>query len=1208
MSALSDAASKSDPREALRPTAEALDAQRAASDPAVCVWVTANAGSGKTHVLAARVVRLLVDGVDPARILCLTYTKVAAANMRRRIFDTLARFATADDDALARALSETGVDLPRQAARPRLFSAARKLFAAALETPGGLKIQTIHAFCEMVLRRFPLEAGIAGHFELLEGRAQSVLEAEARAALILKATSGVVGGDRLAAAFDIVIRHAGEDGLDRLVAAVLALRVELSDAIPLMAGPRHDFAPLHRSLGHDAEETEKEIAMAGWPSPSLDDAGLKAMIDLAEAHGGGNFMRLAGRSARSALVLPGAVERFEALAAALLKGDSDVYGDNITSKAVRAADPGFLQRYQEAAAHVRDHVLRLRNLRLIRRSAAALTLAEALIADHERRKQARGLLDFNDLIARTRTLLERPDVSAWVRYKLDSGIDHILLDEAQDTSPAQWSVLRALTREIFENAAGANRRRSLFVVGDPKQSIYSFQGARPESFDDERRHHAALGRHSGIEVKEVAFNASFRSSPALLSGVDCVMAQDEVLSGMPGRRGTEHQSLRDLAPGRIDIWDLEIAEPAPPPEDWTARQSAETAPQVRLARRVARTIARWTRERFARAGDVLVLVRKRTGGFNHALARELKGLGVPVAGADRLNLLDHIAIRDLLALAAVARQPADDLSLAALLKSPVFHFGDDDLIRLAALAQGGPLLAALEADADPRSAAALRQIRSWRDRADAEPVDRFFALALGADGLRRRFAARFGGEVEEVLDAFLQVAADMAGRDHPGLDAFVETLTAAPPEIKRQFDQGRDEVRIMTVHAAKGLEARHVFLVDDGGGGRTMASQRAALARQPSAASPLTPDTCYVWMAGASKDPLAKEIIERDDHLAADEYRRLLYVAMTRAERSLTLCGWRSAKEAARRAKALAGNNTSAASPPFTGWHDWVDAALSPLGRTVSLPDGQTVKRYEPSGPWPADLMRESAPQSGTEPFSFPDLPEEPGLPRPLAPSAAALLIEAAEEDSAAGDDVQASPVDKPDTRQPSPVLDAVDGTAPVQLRGTLMHVLLQALPDMKPGTKPSRRIAAALAFLARAAPMLDEKEARRLATQALRLIDDPQFAFLFSHDGRAEAAICGVVTVRGVVRRITGKIDRIVDDGQTLWLVDFKTGAPPPDIASLPSAHVTQIALYCALAAPLFPGRTVRAALVYASHPILHIVPGATIEAALARLAAPAG
>lgn len=1155
-------------RDDLEISPAARDAQTKAANPNHWVWVTANAGSGKTHVLAERVMRLLLEGVEPSRILCLTYTKTAAATMRARVFDGLAAFATADNPTLRASLEKLGSNR----IDPKDFEKARRLFAGALETPGGLKIQTIHAFCEMVLRRFPLEANIAGHFELLQGQAETVLIAEARARLILKATDKT-NHPELAAAFTSAFAIAGEDGFEKLVDAIIGLRGALSGFIPRALGANRNWQPLYESLGFGPDETEESIAASMWPAGGMDNAGLKKMLDVGARSGAGHFANLIAPYASSALAATGLVEKADFLTKAFLKSDFGLYGESYAAPAaIKKIQPDAFDRYLAAASHIQTVSQHLANYRLVRRSTAALLLAETLIAEYEAMKQQRGLLDFADLISRTQRLLTRPEVSSWVRYKLDAGIDHVLLDEAQDTGPGQWNVLQALTEEMFDNREGSNRQRTLFVVGDPKQSIYSFQGARPDSFEEQRRSYDKRAKATGLELKSIEFQASFRSAPAILKGVDNVFDQEELRKGVTSDgRGTSHNSLRPKALGRIDVWDILRATKQEAPEEWTGRQDIEQAPLVRVAKSVAKTIARWTKDGFARPGEILVLVRKRNA-FIHALARELKNLNVPVGGVDRLTLLSHIAVKDLLALAKVCVAPADSLSLASLLKSPAFGYSDDEVMALALAAQGAPLLQTLNARKDAKSLAAAARLKEWRDRADTMPLDRFFALALGQDGLRRKFVARFGSEVEDILDEFLFVAHEASRNDNPGLDAFIEALEAAPPVIKREMDQSRNEVRILTVHGAKGLEAPHVILVD-GGGEIAPASQRPPLGLYTKAIAPLYGGDVFLWTIGDDKAPMRKDINERHTLLAEDEYRRLLYVAMTRAEKTLTICGWR-------------GVNTKK-----PGWAEWVKAGLfgSEGKSNYTSPENIGICRFAPHGDLPETGSVEDLTAANTTQFTFPSLPIEPEIPRPLSPSAGALIIEAESEN---GPDSLPEP-------QPSPVLGNVIETPAAMVRGTLVHMLLQRLADIPEG----ERKAAAKRLVARNAAMMAEIEQTRIVDEVLSVIDNPQFAFLFREGSKAEVQISGTIHLNGKSQIIAGKIDRICEHNGLVTLIDFKTGRAPGSRSGISAGHVVQLALYRQLVAPIFPNHKIEAVLVYTAAPRLFKLEPAVMDAALAKL-----
>jgi ATP-dependent helicase/nuclease subunit A len=1178
-------------------TAAARGRQVDAGDPAQSAWVTANAGSGKTFVLSERVLRLLLDGVDPARILCLTYTRTGAANMREAVFERLSKLATADEASLAAAVAALTIADPAMAdavaappLAPQKALAARRLFARALETPGGLRIQTIHAFCESVLRRFPLEANIAGHFQLLQDSALETLGATVRGDLL-----GAIGAGRPgpAESFSHVMAVGGEAGLDRLFHFAIANRIALARFIAGAKGraagggtAAEAFAPLFAAFGFKPGETQESVAAAVWPCPVLDEPRLRQWLD-AGIRGKSKNMTDRATAALKAVALPDAPARADALAKALLTGNGTAFKALGSNETLRL-EPDSQAVYERAAAHIIKAHARLGDFRLLAQTASALDLCDAFLSRMEEAKRASGLLDFADMIEATRRLLTRKGVAPWVRYKLDAGIDHILLDEAQDTSPAQWAVLDPLVEDLFTGMGETGRRRSLFVVGDPKQSIFSFQGARPEGFATQKHRYRALAGTAtpgGVKLEDIEFQSSFRTAQGILDAVDAVFAKGRpARDGLAeGPDGTAHASLRNAAPGRVDVWEPLVGQKPEEPEEWHQRTQGSAAPEVQLAARIVRDITRRMAETGLRPGDVLILVRKRSG-IVPALTRLLKERGIPVAGADRLNLLSAIAVRDLIAIARVAQQPADDLSLAALMKSPVFGLTDDDLLRIAPeRAPGVTLLSVLARAPEPEFRHVAETVAGWEALAREASVPDFFARLLGEEGLRRRFLARLGPETDDLLDEFLRTAEEAARDGTRGLDAFVERLAAHPPTIKREMEQGNDQVRIMTIHAAKGLEAPHVYLIDGTSAAKSN-SDRSAMSQVVPPLPPLRGGEAWLWLGGQTEalkgSTLLAEAKALELRRAEDEYRRLLYVAMTRAKDRLTVAV-----------------HATASAKPEGKWAAWVREALSGLPGVRQVDeDGFASTTFETHGtrapeacPGPGDGTAETAPA----PFAFTALPQEERLPRPLAPSVASLAIEP---------DDEPPPSVSPLVPSASAGASALPGA---MARGTLIHRLLQRLPDLPPDARPAagRRLAVLLAAGhgldgAHEAGWLDD-----IVKEALAVLAAPQFADLFEGASRSEAGIMGRVSHHGTVRSVTGVIDRLIVTDEAVTLVDFKTGRTPRDQAAIPGAHVAQLALYALLARAVFRTKPVRAVLAYTSPPRRFDLSQAVLDEACAAL-----
>ncbi len=1133
--------------------------RRTASDPRGSAWVSANAGSGKTTVLTERVVRLLLAGAHPGRILCLTFTKAAAAEMASRVFARLSEWVRLDDAALAASLTELEGHPPR----PEHLTLARRLFARALETPGGLKIQTIHAFCERLLHQFPLEAGVPAHFEVLAELDADRLIREARRAALIRAAHSPDGTLGLALRTLVALTKDVNtfDALSELIEKRDAFLAWLADAGSLDAA----LAGLRRGLGLRATDDRHTVRARIVGEAALSQGDL---LDLRQRLGPATQAN--------------AASRLEKLFAAETEDQRvAAYSELFLTKdgKPRAPNRNDIPAYAPHAAGEAQRIVALNDLaraaECFEGSAALITLAHAVIDAYERDKRARGRLDFDDLVIRTAALLHRRGGARWVQYKLDQGLDHVLVDEAQDTSPRQWQVIEGLVDDFFSGRAARDNPRTLFAVGDEKQSIFSFQGAVPAWFGRMQRVFGERVRDAERPFADVELHLSFRSTEDVLAAVDSVFADPTAHQGLASEaKPTDHVAARHAAPGLVTIWPMLVKKDRKPPEDWAAPldQLPEDSPEKLLADRLARTIRGWidNGERLEATGepitpgDILILIRNR-GRLSEAINRTLKEAGVPVAGVDRIALVQHIAVLDLLALAEVMLLPEDDLSLAAILKSPLIGLDEDALLRLAN-ARPGTLWRALEGRAagEPAFAEALARLRAWRGAADFTGPFDFYARILGAEGGRAAFARRLGPEAEDVLDEFLAQAIAYERSETPSLQGFVAWLRAAATEIKREPAEKRDEVRVMTVHGAKGLEAEVVFLVDGGGKPVHQNHDPALLLLSDDVTDPKP--SPIVWMRSKrSTPPSVVARLETERRRAAEEYRRLLYVGLTRAKDRLYVCG-------------IETRDTDATE----GWHALVSNALLASATALTGADG-SVEAWEwrkPGSPRAAKIVPIAPPPAAAPPVEAPRFGPLPRAPAPKRLSPSLALAEL------------------------SPAVAAAlgEGTGFAVERGRLIHRLLQALPDIA----PAARRPTALRFLAAAAPGWPVADRAAAAAEIADILADPRHAALFAPGSRAEVAISAIFDVPAGPLTVTGRIDRLAVTADTVHIVDYKTNRHPPQrLAEIPAEYAAQLALYRAVLARLYPGRTVVASLIWTEGPRVMEVPSAMLDEAFQRLTA---
>ncbi len=1129
--------------------------QKTAVSPTASVWVSASAGSGKTTVLTRRVLALLLSGTAPNRILCLTFTKAAAAEMSNRVAETLSKWVTATEDDLLDDLAHLMSGKIDKAVVQR----ARRLFAEVLEAPGGLQISTLHAFCQSLLRRFPLEAGVAPHFTLIDERDSEETLAQALEDTLATARVGVDAALRDAMA--VITARVHETHFNDLLGEVVAARGKLAHLIADADGKMEPIlVRLAQRLNVAAGETDDSLFASAVADAAFARVDLERIVTALDV--GTDKDRERAATIRAWLSAKDRLASFETYQSVFLTEKGVPKADkNLATKKVCEHTHDALAVMQREADRLQDLLERRRAVGVCQCSGALLRIGAHVLERYRLTKALRNWIDYDDLIQKARQLLERPDFAAWVLFKLDGGIDHVLVDEAQDTNPDQWAILQALTSEFFAGEGARELTRTMFAVGDRKQSIYSFQGAAPDEFDRMETRTQEQVEAASAEWASVTLNVSFRSVKAVLEAVDATFARPPARVGVVKENDTlEHRAAREGMGGLVEVWPL--VEPSAQDDLPTWKPPIERVagdvPELRLAALIARRIAHMvdSREmlvsqgRPIRPGDIMILVRRRTA-FVEELVRRLKQAGIAVAGVDRMVLTEQLAVMDLIALGRFLLLPADDLTLATVLKGPLIGLTEEELFIIAHGRGDRHLWDVLKvhAGADSVFGAAHKVLEDLLARTDyATPAELYAHILVTGDG-RRKILGRLGEEADDPIDEFLRLTLAYQETHPPSLQGFLHWLERGQTEIKRDLDQtGVDAVRVITVHGAKGLQAPIVFLPDTA----TPPTMRPKLMWTADVPSLL------LWPPRAdAMDNLCRSLRDVVDEQRDEEYRRLLYVAMTRAEDRLYVCGWRTRRPG----------------PIEKTWYGMIRGGLDGLAGVevttdpfftadTALPDAEVLRlacpqTVPPKEPKAAPVKSETRPMYS---WMRDPAPPEETPPRPLAPSQAA----------------------RPDPPAQSPLAD--QGLR--FQRGLIIHRLLQSLPDLP----VALRRAAAEAFVQRPTWGLPADAQKALVDETLAVLAAPAFAPLFGAGSRAEVPISGLIHNHA----IAGQVDRLAVTDSEVMIVDYKTNRPPPKLSvDVDPAYVFQMAVYRAALQRIYPGRTVRCVLLWTDGPFtLEIAP----------------
>ena len=1100
--------------------------QREAANPLISAWVEASAGTGKTKVLSDRVLRLLLNDADPGRILCLTYTKAAAAEMKNRISERLSEWSVQSNEEVKKNIKDLlGEENASEKILSEYVEKAKTLFAKLLDTPGGMKIRTIHAFCTEVLRRFPLEAGISPYFEVIQDREVSEALNDIQDEILRDSR---YSDSEESKALIYLTENLNENSFPEVMKTITKNHAKIAGSVNKFGGLEGMLAELRKKTGIADGETQEKLKTECMSKINKDE--LKLNINIMKGRGTNNNTK--AEKLEKVYNNGCAVELFENYIGCFVKSNGEIYSDNhLACGDALKADPQILPRMKKEAERLKEIFNKYKKLKIYDSTKAFLTIAQSVNNKYAEYKSARSCLDFADLINKVCDLLSNPDEADWVLYKLDGGIDHILLDEAQDTSPQQWNIIKALSEEFFNQED--NVIRTVFAVGDRKQSIYSFQGADPQKFDEMSQYFKTRG---GANFKKVDMEYSFRSAPAVLESVNTVFADENVAKGVISPdTPVEHIAIRAGEYGKVEVWPVLVSEDtggATPEDKRKPPVEMRRKPSVctKLARQIADRIVQMMHEsektdRPLHYKDFMVLVRHRNDFMDEFIrvCKEEK-YRINIAGADKMVLSAQIAVQDLISLGKFLLLPSDDLSLAEVLKSPLFGLTDADLENLCCERGKSSLWSSLASFEQYHDI--CEELENLIGMLDFIRPFELFNYVLVNMGGRCKFMQRMGVEAEDAIDEFMNLTLAYERTQTPSLQGFITWFEKDETEIKREGeDDELDAVRLMTVHHSKGLQARVVFLPDTVLLPKNNNEQKLLIDGEGLA---------YYPLCSAEYNEACKKINEDYGVVQSDEYRRLLYVALTRAEDRLIICGYTSAKNI--------NENT------------WMKICENTMGNKYEADKNNVITHETPEFKKTEVKKKYFVPPLIEDPADWISVPAEKESPmaKPYTPS---------------------KPESEEEEKEPDSVSPLENG-ANYYRRGSLIHKILQFLP-----TDSSDKAQIIDEYMKRNVADFSDGEKEQIKEEILNLLADKEYEAIFGADSRAEVPVFGEVD--GKI--ISGQIDRLVIQKDKITVVDFKTNRPASKtLAETPNVYKKQLKTYETLVRKIYPDRAVESYILW--------------------------
>lgn len=1092
--------------------AQTIKLQQLASNPQNSAWVFASAGSGKTKVLTDRVLRLLLDGVKPDKILCLTFTKVAATEMQNRINQRLADFVLFDEEKLQSELFNLSGISPDS----RLIKKARTVFAEILDCENKIKIQTIHSFCQGILRIFPFEAKINPNFELLEESQEKLLLQKAQKEVLRQATTN----PQLRNLVIKINSQLHEESFLELILELLSKKEKLTELKEKFLSIDNIIAEIFAKFGAKINHDDSAIFNDFLATINKTDL-LKLCAALDESALVTN-KKIADKI-RSFLLTP-QLKNFTNLRSAFFTEKDEIR--KINGKILE--DPYFFKVFDVHVFLIKNFIEALNAYKNCDNTALLLRFTDQILENYTQLKKQNAVLDYDDLINETSKLLSNPNFADWVKMKMDGLFDHILVDESQDTNHQQWNIVKSLTDDFFSGIGASNKDRTIFIVGDEKQSIYSFQGAEANISEEIFSYFSEKLRDHPTQFHKIDLSNSFRSLPIILDAVDTVFSGENEKSAITRVSDFKgHKAIR-LGTGYVEIWPQirskkreKIVEKN---YDWQLdfnEQESHTENDF-LAEIIAQKIKNWVENRRVLNGrqkpleysDFMILLRRRTDGFDKKLGNVFHKYRIPFGSSGKIKFSENLLIQDLIAASIFATSPHDDLNLAALLKSPLFSVSEEELLEICNFKNQYQTTIYKALQRIEKFNLIFFTLAELVKKSQEVNCFEFFYFLLSEQN-RQKILTHFGSQAAEILDKFLLKTFDFCHNISPHLQKFLDFICKLDPEISLPIEKA-NQVIITTIHSAKGLQAPIVIIPDCCFDTNKLRSTKEKISWI---------DNLPIWCAAkADETALIKIARHEKKNNAKAENLRLLYVALTRAEDELYIAG--------------SGNSSDSEC-----WYDLVKNRLREKSKSEKFLNSATEK-------------------FGAEKFEIVDETLQIGV-QELNYDNAVVTKNSAKPQKITKNIVPE--IYKNVTSQPAPILQNQGLN-----KGKVIHKILEIFGKNYSADKNW------LAELAEKILAKEEnltiEEKNDIRDKSLLFLNSEQFDKIFSGKIKCEVEISGNHQIK--------RIDLLIEKENEVLIIDYKSDETLPKAA--PPQYLSQLQNYRNLVGKIYPHKKISSAILW--------------------------